>query len=99
DRASFGARPCWTPSGETNEAHLPAERPQAREAARLQAPHGHAGGAGHPPEPPAEGPAAALGLIVGLRGRRAFAALRREGVRGRAQVLDVLWRGDAGDTA
>ncbi len=78
------------PKEAMSEAHLPAERPQAREATRLSSPHVDTSGPSGDPKPPAEGPRSAV-RVTRMRGRASFLDLRRNGVRGRMGPLTVTF--------
>lgn len=92
------------------ETSLPAQHPQAGQAARLPAPDVNPGRPGHPVRPQAEGARPPIGLVAAgaappgsapaaavesLRGRTAFDDLRRHGRRVRRGTVTVTWvRGD-----
>jgi RNase P protein component len=73
------------------EANVSAEQPEAGEAPRVPAPHADAGRSSRDQEPPAQGPASAVGLITGVHTRAAFDALRRSANRGRSGPLRVIF--------
>jgi uncharacterized protein len=73
------------------QADLPAEQPQARQAPRLPAPDGDPGGPRGAAGPPPAGPSPPVGLIWRIRDRSTFAELRRRGRRIRRGPLSVTW--------
>lgn len=73
------------------EAHLPAQQPEASQASRLSAPHVDARRPGHPGRPEEEGAPPPVRLIVPVRDRATFAALRRNGRRVRRGPITVTW--------
>ena len=79
------------PEEATSEAHVPAERPQAREAPRIPASHVDPGRSRHLAQPARQGPGPAVGLIGRIRDRRTFVALRRDGVRVRRGPLGLSY--------
>jgi ribonuclease P protein component len=77
------------------EAYVPTEQPEAGQEPRLPAPHGDAGGPGHPQGPPPEGPPQAVGLsgstVWRVRDRETFARLRASRQRVRKGPLTVTF--------
>lgn len=87
-RVRRGAELPGRPQG---EAHVPTERPEAGEAARLPPPHVDQGGPGRPVRPSPQGSSAPVGLIWTVRDRATFEALRRRGRRVRRGPITVTW--------
>ena len=77
-----------TSSGDRREAYLSAQQPPPSPQARLSRPHEHPCRPCRVEVPSRQGPRPTLGLIDRIRHRDAFARLRRNGVRVRA---DPLW--------
>ena len=73
------------------QAHLPAQQPEAGEAARIPAPDGDPGGTGGAASPPPAGPRPAVGLTWRIRDRGTFVELRRRGRRARRGPVTVTW--------
>ena len=73
------------------EAHIPAEQPPEGAPARLPAPHGDPGRAGHPGGSSPEGAPPPVGLIGRLRERSTLDLLHREGRRSRHHPVSVSW--------
>ena len=81
------------------ETPVPAQHPQARQAARLSSPYVHTRGSGHPCRPPAEGPAAAVRLsepgaptvTAPVRDRATFARLHVSRRRSRVGPVSAVW--------
>ena len=73
------------------QAHLPAEQPQARQAPRLSAPDVDPSGTGGPAGPSPAGTHPAVGLIWRIRDRTTFLDLRRRGRRIRRGPVTVTW--------
>lgn len=86
-----GTRQARPPRRNTSEAHLPAQRPQAGEEPRLSPSHVDASRPIDHQEPPIEGPGQAVGLILPIRSRRTFEALRAHGVRVRRGPMAVVY--------
>ena len=74
-----------------SEAHVPTEQAQARQEPRVQAPDVDARRPGHPQGTPPQGPPPSVRLIWRLRGREAFAELRRSGRQTRRGPITVTW--------
>lgn len=89
-RTNQGPIPRRNPS----EAHLSTQRPQAGQEPRLPGPDVHPSRAGDPEEPPPQGPGQAVGLILPIRDRRTFGALRTNGTRVRRGPLSVVFLDD-----
>ncbi len=70
------------------EAHVPAERPSAREASRIPAPHVRSGRSPGYSRPPSQGPSAPVRLIWRIGDKATFAALHRA-PRGRCGAVTV----------
>jgi ribonuclease P protein component len=85
------------PGRPQGEAHIPAQRQEAGEEARVPPPHVDQGGPGHPVGSPPQGPPQPVGLIWSVRDRATFEALRRDGRRVRRGPITVTWL--AGDPA
>lgn len=93
--------PVGVPAGRTvtqgrpNEASLPAERPQARQASRFPSPHVDARRASHPRRPAPKGTSQAVGLSfvrpARLGGREAFRCLAASNVRARSGPVGIRW--------
>jgi len=64
-----------------NEAHLPAEQPQASNEARVSRPQGHPWRPSRAPLPPPQGPSQAECVTVPVTRRSTFAALAARGSR------------------
>jgi ribonuclease P protein component len=90
DITFFAGEP-QVPGRPQDEAHIPTERPEAGEAARLPSPDVDQGGAGHPVCPPAQGSTQPVGLIWTVRDRATFEALRRRGRRVRRGPITITW--------
>jgi len=73
------------------EAHVPTEQAQARQEPRVPAPHVDARRPGHPQGTSPQGPPPSVRLIWRLRGRAAFAELRRSGRRAQRGPITVTW--------
>jgi ribonuclease P protein component len=72
------------------EATVPAKQPQASQAARVSPSDVDTSGTRDPRRPATQRPSAPVRLIAPVRGRRAFAALRR-GRRVRRGTITVTW--------
>ena len=82
------------------EAPVSTEQPQTRQAPRVPAPDVDPGGAGHCFGSPPQGPPAPVRLILPIRDRATFVALRRSRRRVRRGALTVSWvPGEGGDPA
>lgn len=77
-------------TGESDEAHVPAECSQASEEARVSQPYVHQGRPRNREESPAQGPTQAGCLIHGISDRATFAAVRRSGIQ--VRTTDLLLR-------
>ena len=80
--------------GSSGETHVPAQRPQACQEARLPQPHVDPRRPRRDPRAPVEGPPQAVGLIWRIRDRRTFGALRREGIRARYGPIGITFLPD-----
>lgn len=76
------------------QAHVSAEQPTPRQAARLPSPDVDASRPCGPEGPPGQGPPAALGLTWRIRDRRDFARFRTDARRCRAGLLWCSFRPD-----
>jgi len=79
------------PGRPQHETHIPTQRPQAGEAARLPSPDVHQSRPGHSLGAPAQGTPQLVGLIWTIRDRATFVALRRTGRRVRRGPITVTW--------
>lgn len=73
------------------EAPVSTEQPQTRQAPRVPAPDVDPGGASHSVGAPPQGPPAPVRLILPIRDRATFIALRRSRRRVRRGSLTVSW--------
>jgi ribonuclease P protein component len=73
------------------EADVPAQQPEAGQAARLPSSHEHARRPGDPEVAPGQGAPSAVGLIGPIRGRAVFGRFRSEGRRFRHDPLWLSW--------
>jgi ribonuclease P protein component len=73
------------------EAPVSTEQPQTRQAPRVPAPNVDPGGASHSVGAPPQGPSAPVRLILPIRDRATFIALRRSRRRTRRGPLTVSW--------
>ena len=73
------------------EASVPAQQSQASQTPRLPSPHVDPSGSGDRLRPPAQGAPPPVRLIAPLKGRKALAALAREGRRVRRGTITVTW--------
>ncbi len=73
------------------EAPVSTEQPQTRQAPRVPAPDVDPGGAGHSVGAPPQGPPAPVRLILPIRDRATFIALRRSRRRARRGAITVTW--------
>lgn len=82
-----------------SEANVPAEQSPSGEAPRVPASHVDSGRPAGATRPSAEGSTPAVGLIWRVRGRAAFAALRRHGYRVRSGPVAVTFLADTASAA
>ena len=79
-------------SRRNDEAHIPAQCPQAAHQARFQSSHADPGRPGCHPSPSASGPGPPVRLMIeGLSGRRAFERVRAGGISARRGPIRVRY--------
>ncbi len=81
----------------TSEAHLSTQRPQAGQEPWLPTPHVHPCRSLDPAQPSRQGSGQAVGLILPIRDRHTFVALRTAGTRVRRGPLSVVFLDDRPD--
>lgn len=86
-------RPGPTPR-RNSEANLSTQRPQAGQEPRFPVSHVHPSRARHRAQPSGQGSDEAVGLILPIRDRRTFAALRTNGLRVRRGPLSATFLAD-----
>jgi ribonuclease P protein component len=87
------------PEEASSEAHLPAKRPQARQAPRVPSPHVDPCRPSDRAEPSGQGSDPAVGLTGKIRRRGTFELLRAEGIKVRRGPLAMTYVDDGEPTA